>query len=83
MASNKKVKITDFIEWEDRETGLKLYGTVRNILENSVVVDIIGMDDLTVVSHKRYRVIKEEEVDATACEQFRKTGTRLVHRKWF
>lgn len=79
----KNAKELDFIEWEDRETGMMLFGRVRRILEKSVIVDVIGIDYATVVSHKRYRVVKEAEVDAAAGERFQTARRKMGRHKWF
>ena len=76
-----KAKVLDFIEWEDRETGLKLFGRVRKLLEKSVIVDIIGIDYSTVVSHKRYSIIKEADVDATAGKEFQRARGAVGRKK--
>ncbi|MFF5993682.1 DUF2187 family protein [Lysinibacillus sp. KU-BSD001] len=60
-----KAKPVDVIEWEDRKTKVVLTGVVRKLLEKSVIVDICGTDDATVVSHKRYEIISEG-IDAAA-----------------
>lgn len=79
----KNAKELDFIEWEDRETGMMLFGRVRRILEKSVIVDVIGIDYATVVSHKRYRVVKEAEVDAAAGERVQTARRKMGRHKWF
>lgn len=81
--AKKKANELDFIQWEDKGTGLQLFGTVRRVLDNSVIVDVIDVDDSTVVSHKRYKVIKEAEIDESAGEQFRKARLAVGARKWF
>lgn len=79
----KQAKALDLIEWEDRSTGIKLYGYVRIVLTNSVIVDVIGVDDATVVKHKRYRIAKEAEIDETAAELFKNARRAMGYRKWF
>lgn len=78
-----KAKALEFIEWQDKETGMKLFGTVRKVMENAVIVDVIGTDQATVVSHKRYRVIEEVDVDAGAGEQFQRACIKMGRKKWF
>lgn len=55
------------ITWMDKKTNQQLSGKVSKVLENSVIVDLTIMDnssayvfdfDKTVVSHKRYKIIK-------------------------
>lgn len=78
-----KAKALDLIEWVDSKTGIRLFGRVRKILSNSVIADVIGLDDATVVSHKRYRVIQEGEIDGTTAEQFQRACRAMGNRKWF
>lgn len=49
----------DVIEWVDKKTEVTLMGIVRKVLDKSVVVDIDGTYDATVVSHKRYKIKSE------------------------
>lgn len=79
----KIAKALDLIEWEEKSTGIKLFGYVRRVLVNSVIVDVVGIDDATVVSHKRYRVIKEAEIDESAAETFKRARSAMGYRKWF
>lgn len=58
-------KLNETIQWIDMVTGKLRIGTVRKILDNSVIVDIPGTDDSTVVNHKRYKVLKNEAGAAT------------------
>lgn len=73
----------DFIKWEDKETGIQLYGRVRKVLERSVIVDVIDIDYATVVSHKRYQIIKEGDVDAAAGERVYNARRKMGRTKWF
>lgn len=79
----KEAKALDLIEWEDNSTGIKLFGYVRRVLTNSVIVDVIGVDDATVVSHKRYRCVKESEIDGSTAELFKRARRAMGHKKWF
>lgn len=79
----KQAKVLDLIEWEDRSTGIKLFGYVRIVRADVVIVDVIGVDDATVVNHKRYRVIKEAEIDASAAELFKRARKAMGYGKWF
>ncbi|MFL1998380.1 DUF2187 family protein [Lysinibacillus irui] len=54
-----KAKVGDSIEWEDKKTGVINTGTVRKVLSKSVIVDIDGTYDATVVSNKRYKIKNE------------------------
>ena len=54
-----KAKVGDSIEWEDKKAGVINRGTVRKVLSKSVIVDIDGTYDTTVVSHKRYKIKNE------------------------
>ncbi|MDP1395262.1 DUF2187 family protein [Lysinibacillus capsici] len=54
-----KAKIGDVIEWEEQKTNATRMGIVRKVLINSVIVDIDGTYDATVVSHKRYKIKSE------------------------
>ena len=78
-----KAKINECIKWEDRTTGITLFGLVKNVLEKSVIVIVSGLDDATVVSHKRYEVIKEGEIDESAAEEFKRARRAMGARKWF
>lgn len=49
----------DVIEWVDKKTEVTLMGIVRKVLDKSVIVDIDGTYDATVVSHKRYKIKHE------------------------
>ena len=49
----------DVIEWVDKKTEVTLMGIVRKVLDKSVIVDIDGTYDATVVSHKRYKIKSE------------------------
>lgn len=79
----KKAEALDLIEWEDKSTGIKLFGYVRRVLVNSVIVDVVGIDDATVVSHKRYKVIKEAEIDESTADLFKRARRAMGYRKWF
>lgn len=78
-----KAKEQQCIKWEDRTTGITLFGIVKNVLEKSVVVIVNGLDDLTVVNHNRYTVIKEGEIDGSAAEEFKRTRRAMGAQKWF
>lgn len=78
-----KAKELEVIEWEDQATKIKLFGTVQRVLSNSVIVNVIGVDDSTVVKHKRYKVIKEGEVDESTAEEFKRARREMGARKWF
>lgn len=54
-----KAKMGDVIEWEDQKNNVTRMGIVRKVLSNSVIVDINGTYDATVVSHKRYKIKHE------------------------
>jgi len=54
-----KAKMGDVIEWEEQKTNVTRMGIVRKVLSNSVIVDIDGTYDATVVSHKRYKIKSE------------------------
>ncbi len=54
-----KAKIGDAIEWEDKKTRAIKSGIVRKVLSQSVIVDIDGTYDATVVSNKLYKVKNE------------------------
>lgn len=54
-----KAKIGDVIEWVDKKTEVTFLGIVRKVLDKSVIVDIDGTYDATVVSHKRYKIKHE------------------------
>lgn len=79
----KNAKELDFITWEDRSTGIQLFGRVRRVLEKSVIVDVVGLDDATVVNHKRYRIIEEAEIDESTAEQFRRARKEMGKGKLF
>lgn len=55
----EKANVSDVIEWRDKKEKKVLVGTVRKVLTNSVIVDISGTYDATVVSHKRYKILKK------------------------
>ena len=78
-----KAKINQCIKWGDRMTGLTLFGVVKSVLEKSVVVIVNGLDDATVVNHKRYKVIEEGEIDESAAEEFKRARRAMGARKWF
>lgn len=78
-----QAKINECIKWEDTTTGITLFGVVKNVLEKSVVAIVNGLDDATVVSHKRYEVIGEGEIDESAAEEFKRTRRAMGARKWF
>lgn len=79
----KIAKELDFITWEDRSTGIRLFGRVRRILEKSVIVDVVGVDDATVVNHKRYRIIKGAEIDESTAKQFQRARKEMGSGKLF
>lgn len=79
----KNANELDFITWEDRSTGIKLFGRVRRVLEKSVIVDVVGLDDATVVNHKRYGIIEESEIDGSTAEQFRRARKEMGKGKLF
>ncbi|UNT55808.1 DUF2187 family protein [Lysinibacillus capsici] len=54
-----KAKIGEVIEWEEQKTNVTRMGIVCKVLSNSVIVDIDGTYDATVVSHKRYKIKSE------------------------
>lgn len=78
-----KAKELDCIKWTDRKTGITLFGVVKRVLENSVVVIVNGLDDCTVVSHKRYKVVEEGEIDESATEHFKRARRAMGASKWF
>lgn len=78
-----KAKELEIIEWKDHVTGIRLFGTVQRVLSNSVIAKVIGVDDSTVVKHKRYKVIKEGEVDESTAEDFKRARRAMGARKWF
>ena len=57
----------DIVSWDDIKTGVPLTGEVKKLYERSVLVDIsmapnfrsTEMNDLTVVSHSRYAILKQ------------------------
>lgn len=77
-----RAKEQQCIKWEDRITGITLFGIVKTVMEKSVVVIVNGLDDSTVVSHKRYKVIEEGEIDESAAEEFKRTRRAMGARKW-
>lgn len=79
MAANE----LDCIKWTDRKTGITLFGVVNRVLINSVIVVVNGLDDSTVVSHKRYEIIEEGEIDESATENFRNACRAMGIQKPF
>ena len=76
-------KELDCIKWTDRKTGITLFGMVNRVLVNSVIVIVNGIDDSTVVNHKRYEIIEEGEIDESAAENFKRAHREMGSRKWF
>lgn len=79
----RQAKALELIEWEDKSTGINLFGCVRIVRPNAVIVDVIGVDDATVVNHKRYRIVKEAEIDESAAELFKRARRAMGYKKWF
>lgn len=47
-----------------------------------MIVDITGTDDATVVSHKRYSIISEDDMKEAA-SRFQRSRRKVGRSKWF
>ena len=65
---SKVAQINDYIRWKLRDTEIELEGVVEKVYQNSVIVNLtvmpnfpslieLGLEDRTVVSHKRYTIV--------------------------